>query len=144
MANKENKVNQKQENLLAARNNQLMKFRELINRLGQGYWWYQGIRNGYTIGEAHVPGTHEHTVQLSVIVDLLEQGWELVAALQDNWFDEGGQQVNLILANQEARERVWKKIDCLAPKINRIATLEYVQDMQLYPEEYILIGSGPV
>ncbi len=123
---------------------QVRKFEAFVNELGQGSFWEMDLPRGY--GKVDRPifeeGLEEYSRELEAITDLFQQGWEVVLVTNHSWFDDGGQACQIYIANKKARERVWDQVNRVS-EVHIWIDTETIADMQTYPEDYKVYGSGP-
>lgn len=99
---------------------------------GKGIWDLEDPENSYTL---------EQLTKLDK--QFANEEYEIVCTSSHSWFDDGGRAVDILLANQKSRDRVWGSIDTYIDHQGFILPLVFWEDFKKFPKDYILLSGGP-
>jgi len=114
---------------------------------GQGELWLRRAPDFYSRGgimDLEDPDNEYTLEKLREYNTLFESGdWEIVCSSGHNWFDEGGDAVDILIANKKAQTRVWDRLNGELTKFGYVIPAVFWEDFSKFPEDYILLTGGP-
>ena len=115
----------------------------IIKEQGQGNYYRLNPKTGMAMPD--YPTIEEDSIEWDNILDKWVGDRELITTTNMGWFDEGGQAVTLYFANPAANRRLWDTMnEYIDMNHNPDMAFLVARDIDKRPEDYVLIGSGPI